>query len=195
MRQHILKACITVSLISGLAALSNAAIRVSSVHLGKAGIVMPTLPGPQLPLTPYTHTTLQLTPTLKSLSLPNVILLAAVAAENSVALPQSAISVAPAAAVAAANDRSFKPAIVAKQIAGVGEVFGMKDGSVKANDHDSRSAFDGTKRGGNKTGELDEDFVENGDFSGSRPIIFRPARRVTLPTQDLEDELGIQGWD
>ncbi|MEE8424294.1 MAG: hypothetical protein V3S11_00615 [Elusimicrobiota bacterium] len=198
MSKHILKAFITVSLISGLAALSNAAIRVKSVPLGKSGIVMPMLPGPSLPLTPFIHSLksgLTLTPTLKSVSLPRITLLGAGAAVQSVAIPVSVIPVAPVAAVAAENDHSFKPTVVAKKIAGIGEVFGMKDGSVKSNDHDAGDAFDGTKRGGNKTGELDEDLIEDGDFSGSRPVIFRPARRVTLPTQDLEDELGIQGWD
>lgn len=193
MRRHICKVFLTLFLIGGLAALSSAAIRVSGVHLGKPGIVMPTLPGPRLPLTPFIHGGLKLTPTLVPIVLPNVTILAAGAAVNSVAIPVSAISAAPA--VAFENGRSFKPAVTAKQIAGVGAIFGMKDGSVKANGRDSRSAFDGTKRGGTKTGELDDALVEDGGFSGSRPMIFRPARRVTLPTQDLEEELGIQGWD
>lgn len=195
MRNHILKAFIIVSLISGLAALSNAAIRVKSVPLGKSGLVLPSLPGPSLPLTPFIHSLksgLTLTPTLKSVSLSQLTLIGVGAAVQSVAIPKSAI---PVQIVAAQNDWTFKPALVRKQIAGVGEVFGMKDGSAKANDHDVSDAFDGTKRGGNKTGELDEDLIEDGDFSSSRPLIFRPARRVTLPTQDLEDELGILGWD
>ncbi len=198
MRKHILKAFITVSLIGGLAALSNAAIRVKSIPLGRSGIVMPSLPGPSLPLTPFIHSLksgLKLTPTLKSVSLPQLTLIGVGAAVQSVAIPKSAIPVETVQIVAAQNDRTFKPALVRKQIAGVGEVFGMKDGSAKADDHDVSDAFDGTKRGGNKSGELDKDFIEDGDFSGSRPLIFRPARRVTLPTQDLEDELGILGWD